>query len=273
MAITAQHTIYDNFVLENQFESNLTTQLDFNQFLTVDNSLTSAPGMMVKINKYTVGTGAVSTVAQGADNTNSSTVGFTTSTYTVNTYQGQFAVYDEQVMTDPNVLDEGLNGLAEDFANLITTDVLGEMAKATATVSYAPATTVAGEDGIDFDTIVDALAEYPFEDESGLYLVIGKAQLAEFRKNLGDNLKYVEDFVRKGYIGQVCGVPVYVSKAITDGNAYLGSPEAITYFNKKGVESEVKRDAGKRQSNYIMRKYGVTALTDARKIVKIVPAS
>lgn len=273
MAISLSHQPYENFVLENQFESNLKTQLDFSKFLTVDNSLTSAPGMMVKINKYTVGAGAVSTVAMGADNTSSSTVGFTTSTYEVKTYQGQFAVYDEQVMTDPNVLDEGLRGLSEDFTNLITDDVIRELQTATTTVSYAPASTVEGENGIEFNTIVDALAEYPFEDESGLYLLIGKAQQAEFRKNLGDSLKYVEDFVRKGYIGTVCGVPVYVSKAITGGNAYLGSPDAITYFAKKGVESEIKRDGGKRQSNYIFRKYGITALTDARKIIKIVPAS
>lgn len=273
MAISLGHQIYDNFVLENQFDTNLKTKLDFNQFLTVDNSLTAAPGMVVKINKYNVGAGAVEALAMGNGNTKSSTVSFTQSTYEVKTYQGQFAVYDEQVMTDPNVLDVGLNGVAEDFANLITDDVITEMAKATTTVSYTPASTVEGENGIDFDTIVDALAAYPFEDEAGLYLLIGKQQLAEFRKNLGDQLKYVEAFVRSGYIGNVCGVPVYVSKAITTGTVYLGSPEAITYFNKQGVGSETKRDGDTRKTQYIMRKYGITALTDARKIVKIVPAS
>lgn len=89
------------------------------------------------------------------------------------------------------------------------------------------------------------------------------------RKALGDDLKYVEAYARTGYIGSVAGVPVYFSKAIPSGEAYLATKEAITIFVKKGVEVEQERDADKRQNVVYGRKYMVVALTDATKVVKL----
>lgn len=45
--------IYENFVLENKFEDLLTTKVDLSNYMTVDTSLTEAPGMKKKIHKYT----------------------------------------------------------------------------------------------------------------------------------------------------------------------------------------------------------------------------
>ena len=47
------HTIYENFVLENKLEDLLTTAVDLNSYMTIDNSLTAQPGMTKKIHKYT----------------------------------------------------------------------------------------------------------------------------------------------------------------------------------------------------------------------------
>ena len=46
------HTIYDNFVLENRIEDLLTTAVDLNNYMTIDTSLTTEPGMKKKFNDY-----------------------------------------------------------------------------------------------------------------------------------------------------------------------------------------------------------------------------
>ena len=107
------------------------------------------------------------------------------------------------------------------------------------------------------------------EDEAGLFLLISPADKAAIRKALKDELKYSEGFVRTGYIGSVCGVPVIVSKAVEAGKAYLATKEAVTVFIKKDSETEYERDADIRKNSYWVRKVGVVALTDATKLVKI----
>ena len=39
--------VYDNEVIQDKLENQLTTQLDMNQFITIDNSLSATPGMKV----------------------------------------------------------------------------------------------------------------------------------------------------------------------------------------------------------------------------------
>lgn len=107
------------------------------------------------------------------------------------------------------------------------------------------------------------------EGEEGLFLLINPADQAAFRKNLKDSLQYVEAFVRAGYIGSVCGAPVYVSKAVPAGKAFLATAEAVTLFVKKGIEREIERDANIRKNVEYIRKVALVALTDATKAVKI----
>ena len=107
------------------------------------------------------------------------------------------------------------------------------------------------------------------EDETGLFLLISPADQANFRKALKDDLKYVEGFVRTGYIGSVCGVPVIVSKAVAKGKGYLATKDAITLFIKKDTEIEQERDANHRENSVFVRKVALVALTDATKLVKI----
>lgn len=253
------HTIYDNFVLENKMEDLLTTAVDMNAYMTADTSLTENAGMKKKVNTYTA-TGNVQELGMGEGNTEDIEVSFITNEYEVGTTQGRTYYYDEQEMTDPYAIDVALKGLADIMTNDLTAKAIGEFKKATM-VQYG-ATWI-------FDNIVDAIAKMNLEKEEGLFLLINPAQQAAFRKNLKDDLKYVEGFVRAGYIGTVCGVPVIISKAVPVGEAYLATREAITCFIKKGNEIEQERDANTRKNTIFARKVMLVALTNATKVVRL----
>ena len=253
------HTIYENFVLENKMEDLLTTAVDMNAYMTADTSLTENAGMKKKVNTYTA-TGNVQELGMGEGNTEDIEVSFITNEYEVGTTQGRTYYYDEQEMTDPYAIDVALKGLADIMTNDLTAKAIGEFKKATM-VQYG-ATWV-------FDDIVDAIAKMNLEKQEGLFLLINPAQQAAFRKNLKDDLKYVEGFVRAGYIGTVCGVPVIISKAVPVGEAYLATREAITCFIKKGNEIEQERDANTRKNTIFARKVMLVALTNATKVVRL----
>lgn len=259
------HTIYQNFVLENKLEDLLVTHIDMNQFATQDTSLVEEAGMTKKINQYT-STGDVEDLAMGVGNTDEIEVSFTQVPYTVGVTQGRFAYFDEQEMTDPMVVDAGLYGLATRMTNDLTNKIVAELDKATLTYD-------ASATGLTFDAIVDAIAKFPHEDaEDGLFILINRADLAGLRKNLKDELKYVEAFARTGYIGSVCGVPVYVSDAVPAKKAFLATKEAVTVFTKKGSETEQERDANIRKNTVYARKVMLVALTDATRVVEIATA-
>ena len=253
------HKVYENFILSNKLNDILTTQVDINNYLTVDTSMTQGPGMKKTVNTYT-STGDVEQLAMGQGNTQGIEVTFDTKEYEVLTYQGKFAFYDEQEMTDPMIVDTGLKHSADRMINKFTDLAVAEYDKATLT---QPAEAWA------FEAVVDAIAKMNLEDETGLFLLISPADQAEFRKNLKDELKYSEGFVRTGYIGSVAGVPVVVTKAVEEGKGYLATKEAVTLFIKKESESEYERDADTRHNAYWVRKFAVVALTDATKVVKI----
>ena len=236
-----------------------------NQFATQDTSLVEEAGMTKKINQYT-STGDVEDLAMGVGNTDEIEVSFTQVPYTVGVTQGRFAYFDEQEMTDPMVVDAGLYGLATRMTNDLTNKIVAELDKATLTYD-------ASATGLTFDAIVDAIAKFPHEDaEDGLFILINRADLAGLRKNLKDELKYVEAFARTGYIGSVCGVPVYVSDAVPAKKAFLATKEAVTVFTKKGSETEQERDANIRKNTVYARKVMLVALTDATRVVEIATA-
>ena len=93
--------------------------------------------------------------------------------------------------------------------------------------------------------------------------------MAGVRKALKEDLKYVEAFARQGYVGTVGGVNLYTKKDATPGTVIIGTKDAVTLFNKKGVEVEQDRDSDIRQNTIWSRKYYLAALTDATKAVKI----
>lgn len=253
--------VYDNVVLANKIEDILTTAVDLTSYMTVDTSMTQEAGMKKKINTYKA-QGNVETLDMGNGNTGDIEVSFSTKEYEVETVQGRFQYYDEQAMTDPMVVQAGLEGIAKTMINDFTAKAVAEFDKATLTVART---------GFAFTDIVDAIAKLNTESEDGLFILVGITDLAKFRKELQDDLKYSEDYVRTGYVGSVCGVPVIVTKAITNGNIYLASKEAVTLFIKKDTEVEQERDANVRNNKVYIRKVAVVALTDETKVVKLTP--
>lgn len=253
--------VYDNVVLANKIEDILTTAVDLTSYMAVDTSMTQEAGMKKKINTYKA-QGNVETLDMGDGNTGDIEVSFSTKEYEVETVQGRFQYYDEQAMTDPMVVQAGLEGIAKTMINDFTAKAIAEFEKTTLTVTRT---------GFAFTNIVDAIAKLNTESEEGLFILVGVADLANFRKELKDDLKYNEDFVRTGYVGSVCGVPVIVTKAITNGHIYLASKDAVTLFIKKDTEVEQERDANVRNNKVYIRKVAVVALTDETKVVKLIP--
>lgn len=253
------HTIYENVVLSNKVNDILTTQVNLNNYMTIDNSLASEAGMKKVINVYTA-TGSVEELGMGEGNTGAIEVSFTPVEYEVKTFQGKFAFYDEQEMQDPMVVDTGLKGAADSMTNEFVARAIAEYEKASL---EAPAAAWS------FDAVVDAIAKMNLENEEGLFLLVSPADKAAIRKALKDDLSYSEAYARTGYIGNVAGVPVIVSKAVPANKGYLATKDAVTLFIKKDSETEYERDADKRNNTYWVRKVAVVALTDATKAVKI----
>lgn len=253
------HKCYENVVLSNRINDILTTAVNLNNYLTIDTSLAQNAGMKKAVTRHT-STGDVENLAMGEGNTSGIEVTFDTVEYEVETFQGKFAFYDEQEMQDPMVVDTGLQHSGDRMINKFTDLAIAEYEKATLEVTPA---------AWSFDAVVDAIAKMNLEDESGLFLLISPADKAAFRKALKDDLSYSEAFVRTGYIGSVCGVPVIVTKAVPAGKGYLATKDAVTVFIKKDTETEYERDADVRNNTYFVRKVAVVALTDATKAVKI----
>lgn len=253
------HQTYENVVLSNKINDILKTQINLNNYMTIDTSMAESAGMKKVVNTYT-STGSVEELEMGSGNTSSLDVKFTPKEYEVKTYQGKFAFYDEQEMTDPMIVDVGLQHSADNMVNTFVEKAIEQYKTATLEVSGT---------AWSFDIVVDAIAKMNVEKEDGLFMLISPEDLAAFRKALKTDLSYSEGFVRTGYVGSVCGVPVVVSKALEKGTAFLATKEAITVFIKKDTETEYERDADKRNNMYWVRKFAVVALTDATKVVKI----
>lgn len=253
------HQVYENVVLGNKITDILTTNVAINNYLTIDTSLTENAGMKKNIITYN-STGNIEQLAMGEGNSEGIEVTNTSKEYTVLTYQGKFEFYDEEEMTDPKIVEVGLKHAADKMTNKFVAEALAKMSEATLEVTN-PAWS--------FDVVVDAIAKLGKEVENGLFLLVSPADLAAIRKALKNDLSYAEAFVRTGYIGNVCGVPVIVSEAVPAGKGFLGTNEAVTLFLKKDTETEYERDGDRRKNTYFVRKVAVVALTDGSKIVKI----
>lgn len=253
------NTVYENVVIGNKAAEILTTKVDLNSYVTIDEDLVEQAGMKKTVHTYT-STGNVEDLAQGVGNSGDIAVSFSAKDYTVVTTQGRFQYFDEQAMKDPKVVEVGVTNSAKEMINDFSAKAIAEYEKATLAT-----TPVAWS----FDAVVDAIGQMELEDETGLFLLISPKDKAAFRKALGDDLKYAESFARTGYIGTVCGVPVIWSKAVPAGKGYLATKEAVTLFMKKDTEVEQERDANLRNNVVYIRKVSVVALTDATKVVKI----
>ncbi len=132
------NTVYANKVLESKLADLLSTHLDMNQFLTIDNDLVENAGMTKTVNVYNF-TGDVADLAQGVGNSSNIEIGFTGTDYTVGTTQGRFAYYDEEAMKDPQIVDMGLKAIADKMTNDLTSKAITALGSATGTGALSQA--------------------------------------------------------------------------------------------------------------------------------------
>lgn len=259
------HTIYDNFYLSNEVEDQFNSHLDLQQFCTIDTTLEGTAGMLRKINVYRA-TNGTEKLAMGEGNSKSIEVSYTPEEYRILLAQNKFEYFDEQAMTDPNLVPVGVRHMGTDMFNTVNADIFAEFGKATLSVeATAP----------DFAAFVDAQAKLNLENLEGVNIFgwVCPADMAKVRKALKDDLKYVEAFAKQGYVGTVGGVNLYTKKDATAGEIIIATKDAVTLFVKKGTEIEQpprdSEDANVRKNSIFSRKYYLAALTDETKAVKI----
>ena len=255
------HQIYENYILAKEIEDQYNSHLDLMRFCTIDNSLVGTPGMVKKINVYRA-TDGVQKLAMGEGNTKSIEVSYAQEEYRTLMAQVRFDYFDEQAMIDPLVVTTGVRHMATDMFNTVNADIFAEFNKATQVVTTS---------AFNFDAFVDAGAILNVENLPQLekFAFVCPADMAKIRKGLKDELKYIEGFVRHGYVGTVGDWNLYTKKDAVAGTIVGGTREAVTLFNKKGTEVEQDRDENIRQNSIWSRKYYLAALTDATKAVKI----
>ena len=262
MALNHTHVAYPNHVLANEIEDQYNSHLDLARFCTVDNSLVGVAGDTKKIHVYQA-TNGTEKLAMGDGNTKNIEVSYAEEEYKILLAQNRFPYYDEEEMKDPLVVQTGVRHMAVDMFNTVNADIYAEFGKATQAVNNAT---------FAFGDFVDAAALLNSENLEGmeLFAFVSPADMGTIRKNLKDDLKYVEGFVRQGYVGTVAGINLYTKKDATAGTILGGTREAVTLFNKRGVEVEQERDANTRLNEIYSRKYYLAALTDQTKAFKIV---
>lgn len=263
------NTVYSNFYLSNEIENQYNSLLDLQRFCTIDNSLVGTPGMVRKINVYSA-TNGTEKLAKGVGNSQTIQVSYTQKDYTILLAQNRFQYYDEEAMTDPMLVPVGMRHAGVDMFNTVNGDIFTEFNKATQTVVTS---------SIDFDCFADAASMFPFENLEGVefFAFVAPADVAALRKALKSTLQYIEAYARTGYVGTVAGVNIYTKKDAVAGTICMGTREAVTLFNKAGVDVEqsvegnrAASDANTRSNTIFSRKYYLAALTDETKAVKIV---
>lgn len=259
MATVPSNVIQDRKVIEDRIKDILETSLDTVQLMTIDNDLAENAGMVKSINTYEY-EGAVEAVAEGATNTTRGIVKFTEKEYRVQVKQQVFDYTDEQYMKDPMVVEVGAKGMATTMKNDMNSDFFTEIAKTT---------TLHECETFSYDAVVDAIGKMNVEDENGLFLLIGNDLKAVIRKDADFKASRLGEILYTGQIGDICGVPVIVSKKVPVKTAYLATKEAVTLFMKKSSELESDRKKEERINTEIARKVCLVALTDATKAVKI----
>ena len=262
------HTLYDNFFLSNEVEDQFNSHLDLQQFCTVDTSLEGVAGMKRIINTYRA-TDGTEKLTVGEGNTKAIEVSLTGKEYEIALAQNRFKYNDEHAMQDPMLVPVGMKHAGTDMYNTVQADIYGEFAK---TGIEVPCT------AFDFDAFVDAVAALNLEndEEATIFAFVSPKDKAKVRKALKDDLKYIEAYVKTGYIGTVAGVNLYTKSDATEGEIIVGTKDAVTIFTKQGVEVEqIGKDnrsetaANVRENNVFTRKYYVVALTNESKAIRL----
>ena len=262
-----QNAPYENFIIENKMTDIVNTQLEVRSLMTIDTSLTETAGMKKTINKYTYA-GTVEKLAKGAKNTSGAKgkVTFVGTDYTVNRYQQTFIYNDIDVMKDPYMLEVATKGASITMSNQIKSEYFEELAKISNTGTF-PKT------GLTYGAIVDGLADINLEVEDDLFVVMGNKQRAEIRKDKDFITSKQGEILYSGQFGAIAGVPVIFSKLVPEDTVYITRKDAVTFFVKKDGSVEQDRDVESKDNTVVYDRYGVIALVDDTKSIKLTKAT
>ena len=251
------NTVYENKVIEAKAKDLLATAVNTRSLMTIDNTLAENEGMTKTVNVYTY-TGEVEILEDGAVNSVRGSIAYVGKDYKVQRAQQVFDYLDQDFMKDNAIVDMSLKGANQLMANKMTADFIAEVEKAT--LSHTGA--------MGYDTIVDAIAKMNLEDESKLFLIVNPEQKAELRKDPDYVAARMGEVVYNGQVGTIAGIPVIVSKAVS--NAYVMSTEAVKLFMKEDVEVEQDRDIEAKKNTVVLTTYYICALVDDTKVCKII---
>lgn len=254
--------LYENFVLENKMTDLVNTQLDVNALFTTDNSLVEAAGLKKIINKYTY-SGTVEKLAKGAKNTARGEVALQPIEYTVERYQQTFDYNDMDIMQDPYVLDVMTTGAADTMANHIREQYFAELAKISNTATYTE---------LNYDAIVDALAQIDREVEADQFIIMGLDGKAAIRKDADFKASRQGEILYRGEFGTIAGVPCLFSKLVPADTVYVTTKDQVKFFVKKAGSVEQDRDIETKDNTVVYERHGLMALVDDTKSVKLTKA-
>ena len=254
--------LYENFVLENKMTDLVNTQLDVNALFTTDNSLVEAAGLKKIVNKYTY-SGTVEKLAKGAKNTARGEVALQPIEYTVERYQQTFDYNDMDIMQDPYVLDVMTTGAADTMANHIREQYFAELAKISNTATYTE---------LNYDAIVDALAQIDREVEADQFIIMGLDGKAAIRKDADFKASRQGEILYRGEFGTIAGVPCLFSKLVPADTVYVTTKDQVKFFIKKAGSVEQDRDIETKDNTVVYERHGLMALVDDTKSVKLTKA-
>lgn len=270
----------NNYFLANEIADEYDSHIDLTTFATVDNTLEGVPGTEKRINVYGAN-GSAEFVDEGAGNGSAISTTLSENIYRIKTAQAWFRYTDEAAQRDPIAIQTGIAHLGTSLFNHVNGSLFD---------AYASATLVNADTDLDFDCFVDAQAKLTLNDAAGenaedaqrrllpqTFAFLSKNMVAKARKAMKDQIVYVPELAwTPGYVGSVAGTSLIYKQDAVDNVVYLATKEAVTIFNKSGIEFETAARSGGtsgtanlRYNDVYARKYYITALTDATKCVKI----
>lgn len=278
----------NNAFLANEIEDMYNSHIDLSSFCTVDNNLVGTPGTEVRINTYGA-SGDAEDVAEGAGNSSAISTSLTEKFYRIKTAQVWFRYTDEAYQRDPVAISTGIARMGIALFDKVNADIFGEYAGAFS--GDNPSTRIVEANYPDFDAFVDAQSLMDIKDVRGevamdaqmrfaptTFAFLAKNDIAKARKKMKDQIVYDPNYAwLTGYVGTVAGTTLIYKQDATEGTIYVATKEAVTIFNKTGVELETAARSGgaegtanTRYNDMFARKYYIAALTDVSKLSKIV---
>lgn len=251
--------MYENFILENQITDLVNTNLNVNSLFTYDDSLATAAGLKVVVNKYTYN-GKVEKLAKGAKNTTRGKVTMIPTEYEVERYQQTYDYNDMDVMQDPEILDVYNKGASTLMSNEIKEEYFAELAKISNTFEY---------DTFNYDAVVDALATIGREVETDLFLVMGLDAKAAIRKDEDFKASKQGEILYTGQFGAISGVPCVCSKLVPANTVYITAKDQVKFRVKNAGSVEQDRDIETKDNTVVYERHGLMSLVDETKSIKM----